>query len=498
MYGSGVEVNRVMLTTYRAWPLTLFLVLLTVAGCGSKDLHQVVSRENVSASAVEDALEAGADPNARNEFGSTPLHFTWGEDTDPEITRALIEGGADVNAVNDDGETPLHEAAWGSENPVIVELLLDAGADTEIATERGQTPLHRAAAHGTPEIVQLLLERGANLHVLDDAGNTPLDEALTTRQIFLEDGLVVPRMLLEHGADPGGRTLWRFATPGLIVDGEQDMGDPEIVALLLEYGADANMTDPQGGSLLIAVGSPEIARLLIEHGADVNAGAPDIGWTPLHAAVGSGDLELIELYLDSGADIEAQDLNGTTPLKTAILAEDLNLGIVALLLDRGADPFAEHYGIATPCRSARSFDTITDPEILERLCSDPHKDDRNREEAPEITPTPGPVRLAGLAESPIHWAAGKGSADDVAALLDEGTPIETTSSITLTDHRTLRGVTPLHIAVLNRDPAVIDLLLDRGADINAMTTTGETPCDLARQVEDGLAGAAALDRLCGG
>ena len=490
--------------TLRFGLLLLFLAALAALGatlmltraCGT-DLHQVVSRENISVSAVEDALEAGADPNARNEFGSTPLHFTWGEDTDPEITRALIEGGADVNAVNDDGETPLHEAAWGSDNPIIVELLLDGGADTEIKDNRGNTPLHRAAAHGEIEIIELLLDRGADINASNDSGETPLYQALTTRQTFIEDGLGVARLLLERGADPGGRTLWRFATPGIIVDGEQDMGDPEIVALLLEYGADPTGTNSGGVTLLHTVASLEIARLLVDAGADVNAADNPADWTPLHAVVGSGDRELIELYLDSGADIEAQDSNGQTPLKTAILAQNLNLDVIEFLLDRGADPFAEHYGIATPCRSARSFDTITDPEILDRLCSDPNRDDPTREVAPEITPTPGPVRLAGLAESPIHWAAGKGSADDVAALLDQGTPIEITSSITLTDHRTMHGVTPLHIAVFSRDPAVIDLLLDRGADINAMTTTGETPCDLAQQVDDGLAGAAALDRLCG-
>ncbi len=485
-----------MFTAYRAWPLTPALLVVAVVGCGSTDLHQA-AENNSSPSSVERALEGGADPNVRNEFGSTPLHVAMGEDTDAELVRVLVEGGADVNAVNDDGETPLHEAAWFSDDTAKVDLLLDGGADTEIKDNRGNTPLHRAAAHGEIEIIELLLDRGADINATNDDGETPLYESLTTRQIFINDGLGVARLLLERGADPGGRTLRNFATPGIIVDGEQDMGDPEIVALLLEYGADPNETDRNGDPLLIAVGSPEIARLLLEHGADVNAGAPSIGWTPLHAVVGSGDRELIELYLDSGANIEAQDTNGTTPLKTAILAENLNLGIVTLLLDRGADPFAEHYGIATPCRSARSFDTITEPEILERLCTNPNRDDRNREETPEITPTPGPVRLAGLAESPIHWAAGKGSADDVAALLDEGTPIETTSSITLTDYRTLRGVTPLHIAVFNRDPAVIGLLLDRGADINAMTTTGETPCDLGRQI-DTLAGTATLDRLCGG
>ena len=472
--------------------LPLAAVALT-AGCAT-DLHRA-AENNSSPSSVKRALDGGADPNVRNEFGSTPLHIAMGADADTELVKVLVEGGADVNAVNDDGETPLHEAAWFSDNTAKVELLLDGGADTEIKDNRGNTPLHRAAAHGEPEIIELLLDYGADINAINDSGKSPLYESLTTRQIFIEDGLDVARLLLERGANPGGHVLWNFATPGIIVDGEQDMGDPEIVALLLEYGADPTGTNTGGVTLLHIVASVEIARLLVDAGADVNAADNPADWTPLHAAVGSGDRELIELYLDSGADIEAQDSNGQTPLKTAILAQNLNLDIIELLLDRGADPFAEHYGIATPCRSARSFDTITDPAILERLCSGGGSR-TVAAETPTPTPTPQSFGLAAIAASAIHMAVITESPDLVAALLDDGVPIEVATTITLTDGRRLHGVTLLHVAVFNRDTAMIELLLDRGADINAMTATGDTPCDLGRQI-DTLAGTATLDRLCG-
>ena len=306
------------------------------------------------------AVGCSTDPNVRDEFGRTPLHIAVQEDADPETMRDQVESGGDVNTQDEEGMTPLHEAAWHTESPTVVELLLDAGADINAVNERQQTPLHRAAAHGEPEIVELLLERGAKVDVLDDTGATPLSEALGSRHLFGKDVLVVARLLLEHGTDPNvGGLLWR----------EANFGNLETTALLLEYGADANLPDEGGLTLLHTVPTVDVAELLLDHGADVNA-APNIAnWTPLHGAVGRGNLGMIELLLDRGADIEAQDSNGTTPLKTAILAADPSVDVIELLLDRGAARFAEHYGRLTPCRTAQSEAIFADMPILDRLCA---------------------------------------------------------------------------------------------------------------------------------
>ena len=105
------------------------------------------------------------------------------------------------------------------------------------------------------------------------------------------------------------------------------------------------------------------------------------------------------------------------------------------------------------------------------------------------------MRIAGISASPPHAAVAGGSQQDIDALLNEGAPIEIGATITLSNGRSLQGITLLHVAVFNRETAVIELLLDRGVDINAMTTTGETPCDLERHL-DRLAGTAVIDRLC--
>jgi len=91
---------------------------------------------------VQTALENGANPNAKDNTGHTPLHW------------AAIEGHVDV-----------------------VRVLLDRGANPNAKNNTGHTPLHNAAYFGHVEIVKLLLERGANPRIADNGGHIPLDYA---------------------------------------------------------------------------------------------------------------------------------------------------------------------------------------------------------------------------------------------------------------------------------------------------------------------------------
>ena len=91
-------------------------------------------------------LEAGADPNARDQmFGGTLLHWA-SERGDARIIALLTRAGVDVNARDDHGATPLHSAAGRSYDSSIIGMLVDAGADVHARDRNGRTPLHRAAA----------------------------------------------------------------------------------------------------------------------------------------------------------------------------------------------------------------------------------------------------------------------------------------------------------------------------------------------------------------
>ena len=171
-------------------------------------------------------LDRGADVNLKGQYGETPL---FGSDESKETAdiliahganvslrdvngltplllaargtngavQSLVQHGAEVNARNSDGGSALHEAAHSSDAPT-VSFLLDHKADVNAQDNHGDTPLHFAAANATDSVqdtkakIDLLVKGGANVNAKDSDGNTPLHWADS-------DGVV--SALLVHGAD---------------------------------------------------------------------------------------------------------------------------------------------------------------------------------------------------------------------------------------------------------------------------------------------------------
>jgi ankyrin repeat protein len=103
-----------------------------------------------------------------------PIHdAAW--DGDLADVQAELDKGADVNAKDEQGYTPLHNAAEGHKE--IVELLIAKGADVNAKDESGGTPLLAAARYGRKEVAKLLITAGADVNAKRDNGHTPLDMA---------------------------------------------------------------------------------------------------------------------------------------------------------------------------------------------------------------------------------------------------------------------------------------------------------------------------------
>ncbi len=316
----------------------------------------------IRANQIDDVKRLAANgANTKDRLQTTPLHYAalYGNAASMKV---LLEGGADANAVDNRGATPLIYAAYNLEK---TKLLVEHGAHVNVVSNKGTTPLEIAAIpHGNAPVVRYLFEHGAEIDpksdVLVDAAERGDPETL--------------KLLLAHGADVkhvddlGETALFAAA----LSDPPAQCG--EKVDLLLP-GSDANVLNTFAGrvkngpialthmsALMWTVQScePGVMEKLIKAGAKVNE--RDVRqMTPLMLAVASdyAKPETVKVLLAAGANVNAKDLNGETALDWALKYG--NPAIDQMLADAGA-PHSEWAG--GPARSEAYQPTGT--EALQR------------------------------------------------------------------------------------------------------------------------------------
>ena len=215
--------------------------------------------------------------------------------------------------------------------------------------------LFEAAAAGDLDGVRKLLGSGVDPIAVDEDGVTPLYDAV------LRGHLKVAEALLEGGALIDGQTS-DLGTPLVLA---AHVGNVEAVRFLIERGADVKRANAQGTTTLhVEAGwtdRPEIIDLLVKGGADVDA-RDDKGATPLFSAVLFGNLANAERLVTAGADVNAQDTKGRTPLHVA--AKIGSERFVGYLLSRGAAVDVESKDGRTPLMSAVIFDNQATADLL--------------------------------------------------------------------------------------------------------------------------------------
>lgn len=295
----------------------------------------VVLYRHVHAGRVEPAialLEAGADPDALpapGERDQRSLPVLAAVMADLRLLRALIVAGVDLNRFHA-GLTPLLAATRDSWHgrPEAVMTLLANGADPRRADNEGQTPLHHAARSSDPGVAALLLDAGAVLDALDHHGASPLACACEAGNWRLA------KFLLERGARPdplGGQPVLHAAASG------ED--DPVGVQLLLRHKAKVDARDDAGRSALrvaCAAGNAEIAAALLAAGADRNA-ADGEGITPLLASAAAASLPVLQVLAPSLPNPQAVDAEGRNALARLVRAGG-EPEALRLLLQLGVDP----------------------------------------------------------------------------------------------------------------------------------------------------------------
>ncbi|KAL9046432.1 MAG: hypothetical protein Q9214_000728 [Letrouitia sp. 1 TL-2023] len=303
---------------------------------------------------VKFIFQRGADPDSRDVEQMTPLMQAVRVESE-SIVEILLQKNADVDApVNK--WTPLHRAVELG-NISIMRLLISRSADIEARSPkdypqsssasllrpsasttststhssdsehtRGLTPLLRACALGHLEPVRLLLDRGANIEARDPTSLTPLMTASEAAHLPLIDLLLRRRASVQASDDFGWKPLHRALVPG-------------------------------GGA------SARCAQLLLDNAAEIDARCVHKK-TPLHHAIGRGDVHMVKFLLERGAGIDTRDMAERTPLHTAI--EERNEAVVRILLDRGADMTAMEKGGRDALATAKGTQRRS-PEIIKLL-----------------------------------------------------------------------------------------------------------------------------------
>ena len=485
--------------------MVLSTVAATVAAPGDPGLVDAARQQDQTT--VRALLDRGTDVNARSEDGSTALLWAahW---NDVATAGLLIRAGANANTANDFGMTPLSRACTNG-SAMLVDLLLKAGANPNTAIATGETPIMTCAGSGNVEAVRMLIARGSDVNAKE-----PSQHQNALMWAAAERHANVVRLLIEAGADLQAHTKKGFSAlhfaaregdldstkellaagvsvdvrslPDETVETERAVRDPSSGGRSAS-GAAAVSVAPRGpayqatisaGStpLLVASvrGHVPLALFLLDRGADPNV--LDGGFTPLHWASGTWEggisnpvygftdamsgipnrqarLQLVNALLAHGANPNArmtrrppgfaglgggyEDAPGATPFLLASAAADLEM--MRLLLAAGADP-------------RQATDTQTTPVMA--------ASGLNR----------------GIGESTITEEQALAA---VRFLFDQGA--DATGATT-------NGENALYGAAYRGWNTLLALLIEKGADVNAVSKAGVTPWLAASGFGDRLGG----------
>ena len=302
------------------------------------------------------------------------LFFNAVRDGNPQEVHALMQKGVDLDSKDDNDYTPLHYAAMVN-YVSIADILLQNGAAIDLQSITKRTPLHIGSQFGSVEVVKLLTENGAKLdqndqygfsalHVAVDHGHESIIDILlkngakvnlrnraanntSLHMAILLDKTSIVKLLLQYGADIKAEFGRSIRTPITYVT---ESGSIEMIKTLLQYGAridqppgwnpmrraihhnrvdvvemflktKPNLNQPCFEFLLfetVASGKVEITEMLIDYGLEINS-HPTANGTPIHVAINyTREIEMTVMLLRKGASLKSKNKEGHTPLECAL------------------------------------------------------------------------------------------------------------------------------------------------------------------------------------
>ena len=412
---------------YHKW-LILPMLFLGPLVAASSNAPLADAAEKMDGTRILALLKHGVDVNAPQVDGTTALHWATHRD-DLETVKMLVHSGADVSATNRYGVTALSLACTNG-NTAMVELLLEGGADPNTTLRGGETALMTAARTGKLGPVKALLSRGADVGAKVGRGQTALMWAAAAGHLKVVEELIQARADFRTPLPDSG------LTPLFLAVREGRSG---VVQSLLKAGADVNRTVRPG---------PKPLTYNYHHYR-----GPKVGSSPLILAVENGHFELAAALLDAGADPNDQR-SGFTALHTITWVRKPGRG------DSG-DP------------APRGSGDLSGLQLVRELVA--HGADVN---AKLEKSTAGQGKISRVGATPFLLAAITADASLMRALVELGADPLLPNAENCTPLMGAAGVgTNAPGEVAGTEPEVLEavqLLLDLGADLNAVDDNGET------------------------
>lgn len=260
--------------------LPAMAIVLLAQGAMAAPIHEAAKKGDV---AILGTL-LDKNPNlieARDNDDRLPLSWAVSHGN-LDAVKFLVKRGAKINTKSKHDPTPLGIAATPWLDPVF-KFLLENGADPNGRNDSGETALHRAAGSGYLDAVKLLLAAGAKADSATTNGNTPLWEA----QLHITD----PFHQSEYGSRKAALARYR-----------------EIAQLLIESGADINVSSGSMLSQAVLKNQLDVLRINLDLGASVKG----YDCRAIHYAFHIGDDKIVRTLLDSKRDIDSADARGWT------------------------------------------------------------------------------------------------------------------------------------------------------------------------------------------